>query len=273
MRSIAGRIAIASVSICLAACAAVAPETQPSTPQLSGQDQSVLVGQLTRKIADRDRALESLQTEAIMQYSAPGQNPPKVREQVTVKRPDNLRVEAMSAFSVALILVANRKQLSIFEPSQNKLVHAPATADALDQFIRIPMAPADAVTLLLGIAPGSVSLADRKPNAIAAEDDMTVASWNDGKSIRELGFRDGQLAMVRMRSAGGAVQYDVRYSDYHDIGGIMFPYVMQASFPAAQSRVAFRYKRPIINGDLPVSAFVLSPPATAGQAGPQNAAL
>ncbi len=268
MRSLGGLIVIASFSAVFCACAAIAPEAPPSPPPEVSvtPDQSVLVNHLIQKVAERDRSLVSLQTEAIMEYAAPDRHPPKVREQVTVKRPDSLRVEAMSPFSVALILVATGKNLTIFEPSKNKLMRAAATADTLNQFIQIPMAPADAVTLLLGIAPDSSALAKRRPDAIVTEGDMTVASWRNSKSTRELGFQDGQLAMVRMRDATGAVEYEVRYDDYHDIGGVMFPYSIQATFPLAQSHMGLRYKRPIINGDLPVSAFEIAPPSAASQA-------
>ncbi len=271
MRSLGGSIAIALLALAFCACAATAPSPPPPPAEVSVPGQSAAVGRLTEKIAHRDRALDSLQTEAVMEYSAPDHHPPKVREQVTIKRPDSLRVEAMSAFSVALILVTTGKDLTIFEPSENKLIHAPATARTLNQFIQIPMAPADAVTLLLGIAPDSATLAARTPDAIAQEDGMTVASWHLGKSVHELGFEDEQLAMVRMRDDTGAVEYEVRYRDYHDIGGLMFPYSIEAVFPLAQSRLALSYKRPIVNGDLPASAFVLSPPSAVENANQVNA--
>ncbi len=250
----------AALALALHGCAAIAPRAAPE-PALRAAPDRAAVERLARRIADRDRALVSLQTEAIMEYSAPDRTSPRVREQVTAHRPDHLRVEAMSAFSVALILVADGKNITIFEPSENKLMHAAATADTLDRFIRIPMAPADAVTLMLGIAPDSTELAARAPDSVVNENGMVVASWKEGKVIREMGFEEDQLAMVRERGAGGAIEYEVRYSDYHDIGGLMFPYVIEANFPRAQSRVSLRYKRPIINGDLPASAFVLSLPA------------
>ena len=270
--SFAAAIAIATF---LWGCATETPTLPPAAPsEVSSQPgNSKLVHDLTQKVAERDRALDSLQTEAIMEYSAPDKHPPRVREQITARRPDSLRVEAMSALSVALILVTNGKQLTIFQPSDNKLVYAPATAATLNQFIQIPMQPADAVTLLLGIAPDSSALAQRAPDSIASEGEMTVAQWSGPKSTRrELGFKDDQLAMVRLRATTGAVEYEVRYSDYHDIGGLMFPYSVDATFPVAQSRVVVRYKRPIINGDIPVSAFILSPPSGARQAAANDAA-
>ncbi len=65
--------------------------------------------------------------------------------------------------------------------------------------------------------------------------------------------------MVRETGADGRINYEVRYSDYHDIGGVNFPYVVEATFPAAGSHVTFRYLRPIVNGVIPDSTFVLTP--------------
>lgn len=272
MRSLGRLTAIVALATLFPACASLSPGISPSGPVELSQDRAPLIQHLTQKVADRDRALVSMQTEAVMEYSAPERHPPKVREQIVAKRPDNLRVEALSAFNVALILATSGQQLAIFEPSRNRLTRAAATAETLNQFIQIPMAPADAVTLLLGIAPDSATLAARPPDAIVTEGAMTVASWSvENSARRELGFQDDQLVLVRMRNADGSVDYEVRYGEYQDVGGLMFPYTVDASFPRAQSRISFHYKRPIINGQVPDSVFVLSPSSTGEQANLGNA--
>jgi len=272
MRSLGRLTAIVALATLFPACASLSPGISPSGPVELSQDRAPLIQHLTQKVADRDRALVSMQTEAVMEYSAPERHPPKVREQIVAKRPDNLRVEALSAFNVALILATSGQQLAIFEPSRNRLTRAAATAETLNQFIQIPMAPADAVTLLLGIAPDSATLAARPPGAIVTEGAMTVASWSvENSARRELGFQDDQLVLVRMRNPDGSVDYEVRYGEYQDVGGLMFPYTVDASFPRAQSRISFHYKRPIINGEVPDSVFVLSPSSTGEQANLGNA--
>jgi hypothetical protein len=267
MRSLGGLTAIGALATLLAACASLNQGISPFGSAELRQDRTPLVERLTQSVAQRDRALVSLQTDAVMEYSAPDRHPPKVREQIVAKRPDSLRVEALSAFNVALILATSGNQLAIFEPARNRLTRAAATADTLNQFIQIPMAPADAVTLLLGIAPDSAGLAARPPDAIVTEGVMTVASWSVGNSARrELGFQNDQLAMVRMRDGDGTVDYEVRYGEYQDLGGLMFPYAVDATFPQAHSHITFHYKRPIINGKVPDSLFVLSPSSAGEQA-------
>ena len=65
--------------------------------------------------------------------------------------------------------------------------------------------------------------------------------------------------MVRKRTARGRISFEIRYADYHDIGGVMFAYKVDADFPAAQTRVSFAYKRPIVNGKIADSVFTLTP--------------
>ena len=65
--------------------------------------------------------------------------------------------------------------------------------------------------------------------------------------------------MVRKRTADGAVAFEIRYSEYHDIGGLIFAYKVDADFPLVATRLRFEYKRPIVNGKIADSMFTLSP--------------
>jgi hypothetical protein len=188
----------------------------------------------------------------------------KAREEIIVRRPDSLRVEAMSPLGVALVVAAQDTHLQIFEPSKNTLMRGTADAATLARFARIPMAPRDAVGLLMGIVPEAQTTAP--PDSIGTEGDMTVLAYVEtDRARRELGFHDGQLEMVRKRSSDGAINFEIRYADYRDIGGVMFAYNVDADFPAAATRVSFVYQRPIINGKIADSTFILTPGPNAKQ--------
>ena len=121
------------------------------------------------------------------------------------------------------------------------------------------MEPRDAVGLLMGLAPPAFELGN-SPDSVSKDGATIVATFGSTASgTHQLGFSDGNLAMVRETGSDGRVSYEVRYSDYHDIGGLMFPYQVDANFPAAGSHVTFRYLRPIVNGIIPDSTFVLTP--------------
>jgi outer membrane lipoprotein-sorting protein len=209
-------------------------------------------------LADRDRLLTSLQTPAIMDYSGPSGHL-KAREQFTARRPASLRVEAMSPLGVALIVAADEAQVAIFNPANNTLMRGAASATTLARFTRIPMAPAQAVQLLLGLAPDDSILADT-PSSSRTEGKMRVVSYAGARTANyELGFSDGLLALVRARDAASEATYEVRYSDYRDIGAIKFPFEIEARFFASATTIKFRYLDPLIDRQIADSTFVLSP--------------
>jgi outer membrane lipoprotein-sorting protein len=249
-------IAMVETSGCLVVHTPPVPQTP--TP-MSGQDQLKFQAQnMIAALIERDRRLASVQSPAVMEYTA-GDQHVKAKEEIVARRPDNLRVEAMSPFGVALLLAARGSDLTIFEPGKNRFMRGHADSDTLYKYVRIPMAPTDAVGLLIGLAPPAFELGNN-PDSVSKDGAMIVATFGNGASVaHQLGFSDGNLAMVRETAAGGRVNYEVRYSDYHDIGGVMFPYVVDATFPTAGSHVTFRYLRPIVNGVIPDSTFVLTP--------------
>jgi hypothetical protein len=111
----------------------------------------------------------------------------------------------------------------------------------------------------MGLAPPAFPLTT-SPDSVANTGTMVIAIYGNAASgTRELGFTGGNLAMVRETGPDGHISYEVSYSDYHDIGGVMFPYVVDATFPPAGSHVTFHYQRPIVNGVVPDSTFVLTP--------------
>ena len=157
-------------------------------------------------LADRERSLRSVQSGAIMEYSAADGHHFRTHEEIALARPASMRVEAVAPFGATMVLAADDAgRLMIFDPSKNVLMSGGANAATLERYVRIPLAPPAAVDLLMGLAPDPAELA-KPPDSVIDTEGMTVALWHlaDG-GTRELGFTAGQLAMVRERdSAGGS---------------------------------------------------------------------
>ena len=132
---------------------------------------------MTAALAERDRRLACVQSPAVMEYTA-GDQHVKAKEDIVAKRPGNLRVEAMSPFGVALLLAAQGPDLAIFEPAQNRFMRGQANADTLYKYVRIPMAPTDAVGLLMGLAPPDFALSD-DPDSVSNDGAMIVATFGN----------------------------------------------------------------------------------------------
>jgi outer membrane lipoprotein-sorting protein len=142
-------LAMVETSACVVVHTPPVPSKETPTPGFS--ETKVQAEKMTAALAERDRRLACVQSPAVMEYSA-GDQHVKAKENIVAKRPGNLRVEAMSPFGVALLLAAQGPDLAIFEPAQNRFMRGQANADTLYKYVRIPMAPTDAVGLLLGLA-------------------------------------------------------------------------------------------------------------------------
>lgn len=215
---------------------------------------------MTAFLGDRDSAVHSMQSAALMEYSGGGQHF-KARENIVVRRPASLRVEVMSALGVALVVAADAGQVAVFEPGKNTLTHGAASAETLQRYARIPMAPDAAVRLILALAPDSAMLSF-PPNSMTKTGAAKVLTYHqpDG-AIDELGFSgDGNLEMVRETLADGRIGYEVHYTDYRKVdGGFIFPAEVDASFPKTGATVKFHFENPSVNQDVPDSTFVLQP--------------
>jgi len=262
--------------LCAAAagCSLLVSPPSPAPPLVSAPAETSHARELAAALVERGRELVSMQTAAVMEYREADQHV-KAREQILVRRPANLRVEALSPFGLALVVAANDSHLEIFEPSSDTLYKGDASAESLNRFAQIPLAPKPAVNLLMGLAPDNGEFV-RQPDSVSAEGALLIAAYKgaDG-SVIELGFEGAQLALVRERRQG-VIHYEVRYSDYRDIGGFQFAHRIEADFPRARTHVNFSFQHPIINGILADSLFALKPgPATKqvdlGQAGVSSA--
>ncbi len=152
-------LAMVGTSACVVVHTPPVPANETPTPGFS--ETKVQAEKMTAALAERDRRLACVQSPAVMEYSA-GDQHVKAKEEIVAKRPGNLRVEAMSPFGVALLLAAQGPDLAIFEPAQNRFIRGQANADTLYKYVRIPMAPTDAVGLLLGARAGRLP-AERRP--------------------------------------------------------------------------------------------------------------
>ena len=242
-------MALAALGIC--ACAPTSH--QVNIPLAEAHDLSTF-------LSDRDTAIHSMQTSALMEYAGGGQHF-KARENIIVVRPASLRVEVMSALGVALVVAADAGQVAVFDPNRNTLMQGSANPATLQRFARIPMTPDAAVRLMLALAPDSAMLAF-PPNSMTVNGDARVLNYRQpGGAVDELGFNGaGDLETVRETLANGRISYEVHYIGYAKVDGdYSFPAEVDASFPQTGATVKFHYQNPIVNKDVPDSAFVLQP--------------
>jgi len=230
--------ALASLLLALFSACATLPTVARPTAQPPSADMQAL--------ANREHILTSLQTSAVMEYTGPNGHL-KARERITIRRPANLRVEVLSPLGVALIVATDASEVAVFDPSKNTITRGPASAATLDRVVRIPLAPEQAARLLLALAPDAAMLNSRPVSSSNEGNDNTLSFYLHDAGTLQMTFGNGDLTTVRDHRTDGTIGYEVRYSDYRDIGGVSFPHSIEASFGAAmptEKRLALKAQFP-----------------------------
>jgi outer membrane lipoprotein-sorting protein len=250
-------VALGLAGVMLAGCSLFAPPVSPP-PSEAGAPGVAEFQELTKAIIERAQRLDAMRADAVMGYEGGGHHL-KIREQIEIKRPASMRVEAFTPFGVGAVVAANGTKLTIYEPSENTFYRGASTADTLNRFARIPLPPAQAIKLLMGLLPDDE--ADfSSPSSVRTEGNLVIGSYQlPGGGTDELGFAGGQLRMVRAGGKSGRPAYEVHYDDYRDIGGLQFAHQLAADFLNTGTHLNVRYSGVIVNPTLSDSEFVLVP--------------
>ena len=246
-----------AASVLIAGCALTAPSISTPPPETSKPEFSQ-VQESIQALIERARRFDAMQAEAVMGYEGGGQRL-KIREEIAIKRPANMRVEALTPFGVGAVVVANGPRLAIYEPSENTFYRGASTANTLSRFARIPLPPTQAINVLMGLLPDDK--ADfSSPQSVRTEGDLVIATYAlPDATVDELGFSGGELRMVRAGGKSGRPAYEVHYDDYRDIGGLQFAHKLEASFLNTGTHLTVRYSTVVVNPTLDDAQFVLVP--------------
>jgi len=260
---LAAVLAMALSGVLLAGCSVVNPPANPPASEAATPGVTEFQA-LTGAVVERARRLDTMQADAVMGYEGGGHHL-KIREEIAIKRPASMRVEAFTPFGVGAVVAASGGHLAIYEPSQNTFYRGASTADTLSRFARIPLPPREAIKLLLGLLPDDE--ADfSSPNSVRTEGNLVIGTYQlSGGIVDELGFTDGQLRMVRAGGKAGRPAYEVHYDDYRNIGGMQFAHSLAANFLNTGTQLNIKYSGVIINPTLDDSQFVLVPQNNARQ--------
>ncbi len=213
--------------------------------------------------AEHTRAIDAV---AKVDERAKGVPRVTVKVQVFALRPDRLRLEVQGPLnSGAATLVTDGDRFSLYDTRQGRFFTGPAEPCNVARLIQVELAPTDIVAVLLGSVPLTGTPA-------SVEWDQT----NGGREILRLDGTDGATTRVWLdhrnrtwdplraerRDAHGVVLWRVEHAEFTDQGnGVRLPTRTYVEDPRHQAAAFLRYREQSPNPELPVSGFMLEPPA------------
>jgi hypothetical protein len=187
------------------------------------------------------------------------QNGGRYELHVSVKRPDSIRIEALTPVGdPAAVLVAAAGRFALVDLRNNVYYRGPATSQNLSRLIPVPMTPEELVAVLTGAIP---ELPASQPTASKRSGDGSQLTFSKGGvSQQVLLGADLRVTQVERMSDLGKVFWTVKLDQHDDASGAQLPMLLHLNAPEAKTRVDLRLRNVVTGKEPPASAFQLQVP-------------
>jgi hypothetical protein len=245
------RAAVLAAALCCLVGAACRTPLPPATVVLDGDDPRPV--RLLAQLTERTHEIAALRGTA--RVSVDGQQGASfARQLVLVARPASLRVEVLGVMSQRIaVLATDGERYDLYRAEDGRLESGPVHPAVLVEVAGVPLAPEQAVALLLGAPSGVEGRPQRALELGEGAIRVELVPAQDGLG-RSLEFAaDGSLRRYTVR-AGSESALEVRWDDYRDLPGGRFAHRISVEFPgvAARAEVSFRSVElnPSLSGEL-----------------------
>jgi hypothetical protein len=249
--------AVPAALLALAGCRSV-PSAVPLPPGDQRPDAFLA------SLADREQGRQALRGVARVALEGPAGNA-RSKQILVVERPARLRVEVQGPFfnQLVAVLVSDGARFELFRAQDRSVERGVMDPALLYRVSGIPLRPADAVEMLLGVPPIGGAL--MPGSAMALSNGLVrIDLLDEGRIlVRRVEFDSAaQLRRVEVRTVDGELAWEARYDDYRSVGGALFAHDIALEFPLTGSRAKISFQHVELNPELSPEVFVLGLPAT-----------
>ena len=230
-------IFLLAIGVSLCGCATL-PVLPPQPPP---------VEDLLKQVEARLRIPQGLKGLAWVKVSSPGKSF-QSQQVVFVERPAFLRLEILGPLGTPqLYLVTDERDLSLYDPAENRYYRGPATARHLSSALPILLGPEEAVAFLLGGLP----LIDPESSSLRA--DREKGLWvldlvsNAREERQSLWVHPQSFQILRAESHRAGSSRCLTFSDFEPIQGISFPKRIQLTSSEPKGQISVEYQEVELN--------------------------
>jgi len=202
---------------------------------------------LLKKVDARLRVPQGLKGLASLKVSSPDKNF-QAQEVLFVQRPAFLRLESLGPLGTPqLYLVTDGRELSLYDPGDNRYYRGPATASHLSSALPILVEPEEAAAFLLGgvplIDPEITSIREDREKGLWVLD---LVSTTQGER-QSLWVHPQTFQILRAESHSAGSSRCLTFSDFEKIQGISFPKRIQLTSYEPKGQISLEYQEVELN--------------------------
>jgi hypothetical protein len=217
--------------------------------------------ELVARLAAGDAAVRTVRGLATVRFDGPAGGG-TASQVVVVELPDQGRLEILTPLgTAALLLTVRGERLAVHAPLRNEYGAGRATRDTLGRLTSIPLPPGPLLRLLAGLAP--LPLRPGDPRVLVEPELAGVRIESvDGPLWQRLWTDQGGGAIIQGELGGaGGVLLRFHFGERRQVGGLVFPFLMEVEGVEAGTRVALRFETVQLNETVPPDLFELPPPS------------
>lgn len=202
---------------------------------------------LLKQVEARLQVLRGLKGLARVKVSSTGKHF-QAQEVLFVKRPAFLRLETLGPLGTPqLYLVTDGRELSLYDPGENRYYRGPATARHLSSALPVVLEPEEVVALLLGGLP----LIDHETSSLRGDREkglwiLDLISTARGER-QSLWVHPQSFQILRAESRRPGSSRCLIFSDFSQVQGIFFPKKIQLTSLEPKSEISVEYEEVELN--------------------------
>lgn len=243
-----------AASTVLVGCAATRPPITYPPPAVLPS-----AAELDAVLASRRTALHSLRALARLQYHDAHQSV-AARQAIVVARPDRLRIEVLSLFGSAFLLVTDAGRMTAYARDENTVYRGLASPENLRQYVHLGLPVADLIDIVLGTPqPHPESRAEVAFEATTGAIRLHE-SWDHGG--QSIWFSNVSLPIAtEERNGDGETEWRATFAEYKEHRGIPIATRIDLTLPRSSQSMELTLRDIDVNPVLDDSVFAFDAPA------------
>jgi len=202
---------------------------------------------LLKQVEARLQVLQGLKGLALVKVSSTGKNF-QAQEVLFVQRPAFLRLETLGPLGTPqLYWVTDGRELSLYDPGENRYYRGPATASRLSSALPIVLEPEEVVAFLLGGLP----LIDHETSSLRADREKGLWILDLVSAVRgerqSLWVHPQSFQILRAESRRSGSSRCLIFSDFSRVQGLSFPKRIQLTSLEPKGEISVEYEEVELN--------------------------
>ena len=248
--------------LCVLAGVLTACETLPPPKPVEPPAQFLTLDEISRALTARQDGIHNVKSMVKSAIKTQEKNH-NLKQVLLIDGETSLRLDTMSLFGQPVgVLISNPTQILLYDPKSNKLYRDREVWDIMIRTFGTVFDFREYISVFLGKIPrlASLRLKDIRWNSKTGNYQITAVDSERNERL-EIEVDTQTILPIRLVKWKDDKQvYSVRWDDYQQVEGHLFPHAITVQRPLSGDELVMRFNSPLINQGVPEDSFQLDIP-------------